>query len=51
MEIFPEAMSLNKTIQVQWLVLQMILKYSFFQNEEIFVQLDELDELNSIIHA
>ena len=23
----------------------------FFQNEEIFVQLDELDELDKIIHA
>ena len=23
----------------------------FFQNEEIFVQLDELDELDRIIHA
>ena len=24
---------------------------SFFQNEEIFVQLDELDEFDRIIHA
>ena len=56
-----EKFTLHRNMSIQWFFLANVKNWQsqqtsrfilvFFQNEEVFVQLDELDELDRITHA